>query len=161
MRIKILLDKWLFWFSGEVLSCSRAAGGGDNLIWWQCWYLGWCWPQWCWQSWQRARCHCLLTVDGIIQVLTIPTLLTLHHITTIHYPHLLLTSKIRYTLATFGHLTRQEVFVQPRQSECRYFISFSTYSNIHKYDLNMNRMGGEYLGLTMKYLFGRETAHLM
>ena len=93
-------------------------------------------PQWCWQSWQRARCHCLLTVDGIIQVLTIPTLLTLHHITTIHYRHLLLTSKIRYTLATFGHLTRQEVIVQPtvcttqwNKIQSCYTSCFSTFIN--------------------------------
>ena len=90
--LNIMMEQWeskYFLINGCFGSLARfyhsyrAAGGCDNLIWWQCWYLGWCWPQCCWQSWQRARCHCLLTVDGIIQVLTIPTLLTLHH----HHHH--------------------------------------------------------------------------
>ena len=135
----------------------RAAGGCDNLIWWQCWYLGWCWPQCCWQSWQRARCHCLLTVDGIIQVLTILTLLTLHHHH--HYPLSSPASKIIHS---------QHLAIWPDQQAIRaqisHLIPLLSPSTIHIFIIfiNMNRMGGgEYLGLTMKYLFGQETAHLM
>ena len=147
----VLVLWWSFYHS------YRAAGGCDNLIWWQCWYLGWCWPQCCWQSWQRARCHCLLTVDGIIQVLTILTLLTLHH----HHPPLLSSpaSKIIHS---------QHLAIWPDVRPAGYpgtdIASYTFAFSIHIFIIfiNMNRMGGgEYLGLTMKYLFGQETAHLM
>ena len=109
----------------------RAAGGCDNLIWWQCWYLGWCWPQCCWQSWQRARCHCLLTVDGIIQVLTIPTLLTLHHH---HYPHLLLRLYTR-NIWPFDQMSDQQA-IRAQISHIIPLLFPSTYSYIHKYEQN-------------------------
>ena len=114
----------------------RAAGGCDNLIWWQCWYLGWCWPQCCWQSWQRARCHCLLTVDGIIQVLTILTLLTLHHHHhhTIHYPHLLLRFYTR-NIWPFDQMSDQQA-IRAQISHLIPLLSPSTYSYIHKYEQN-------------------------
>ena len=110
----------------------RAAGGCDNLIWWQCWYLGWCWPQCCWQSWQRARCHCLLTVDGIIQVLTIPTLLTLHH----HHHHPLSSPASKIIHSQHLAIWPDQQAIRAQISHLIPLLSPSTYSYIHKYEQN-------------------------